>query len=173
MANTSIPTLQTGNKLTNLQTTSLTSAGSATPSALTWTDVTDGTTTLSVSITPTLNTSTVMISGTLCCGQSNAAGNRIVLRLLRGATPIIVGDSAGSRAQASLSWFANTSTTNSASTILFEWVDSPATTSATTYKLQYYTTSTNTFYVNRGSTDSDANTTFRTFSCINAIEVLA
>lgn len=83
---------------------------------------------LSVTITPTLSTSKVLITVTVdhrkTDGGSQSATN---FRLLRGATVI----------QTSTDLLYNNSAIWNASTYALTFLDSPATTSATTYKLQF------------------------------------
>ena len=121
-----------GGKLLQLQNTQITStlsvSNSATP--FTFVDVSGFTAT----ITPTLNTSKVMfqanISGALC---SSGGANRVYFRIMRGSTVIGVGD-AGTGTQSSSGFF-NTDGNAVLNNFLF-WLDTPATTSATTYKIQ-------------------------------------
>ena len=53
------------------------------------------------------------------------------------------------------------------------FLDSPSTTSETTYKIQGNTESGNTLTINRSATDSDSATHYRSASSITAIEVSA
>lgn len=89
---------------------------------------------------------------------------------MRDTTPIAVGDANGSRKQ---------STTESgyqaaiANTSCMMYLDSPATTSTTTYKLQWASEASGTIYLNRSYTNTD-NANFGTFvSTITVMEVTA
>jgi hypothetical protein len=92
---------------------------------------------LSATITPIRTTSKIMIISFINVGWDN---NRAVfVKLLRGSTDISIGDSAGSRTRSSFFTAAddgvgagNRWSLNGA----VNFLDSPATTSATTYKLQ-------------------------------------
>ena len=129
-------------------------------------------TSLSVSITPTSNTSKILVMATLS-GQGGYGSAAIMWRILRDSTAVGVGTAASSRTQATSGSFvaADTSTQNSGS---MTYLDSPATTSAVTYKIQVMTnTNGNTVYVNRSSGDSDSYQYARTASTITVMEILA
>jgi hypothetical protein len=133
-------------------------------SSTTMTDVTG----LSVSITPSSATSQVLVlvqlwgNGTL--GATNFFGN-----LVRGATAIDIGDTAGSRS--SVTFFGEASTALNCMSATF--LDSPATTSATTYKIQVRTQGSGTVFVNRRETDDDSATRPRLASTITVMEISA
>ena len=131
----------------------------------TYTDITG----LSVTITPTSASSTVLIFADV--NGSGGVGGDMVVQLLRNSTVIGNGDAAGSRRVA----FAQI---GSASGNIFNgsinFLDSPATTSATTYKIQgAQTAGAGTFYVNRSVDDVNSAYYVRTSSQITAIEVLS
>ncbi len=95
----------------------------------TFTDVTG----LSVSITPTSSSSKIMIRYGGCIGSgTNRIGH---IRLLRGSTAIFIGDQ-GESNQARASSTCVQNNTYYVSAFGGEFLDSPSTTSATTYKLQ-------------------------------------
>ena len=88
---------------------------------------------LSVAITPTSSSSKIMIRyGGLIGSGSNRIGH---IRLLRGSTAIFIGDQ-GESNQARASSTCVQSNTYYVSAFGGEFLDSPSTTSATTYKLQ-------------------------------------
>ena len=131
----------------------------------TFTDVTG----LSVSITPQSNTSKIfvmaVVSGTGQVGSTNFMG-----RLVRDSTAINVGDAAGTRIQATI----GARDQEYVSTMPIMFLDSPATTSATTYKIQVKAQSAGTTVViNRTGTDADAASNVRTVSNITVFEVSA
>lgn len=131
----------------------------------TFTDVTG----LSVAITPSATTSKVLVRCSVAAGAPGS-GTPIYFRVLRDATPIAVGDAAGSRLQASGGvghHFAGNPTNWT-----FEFLDAPATTSATTYKVQIVDPTVGGLcYVNRTSTDTDSGLFGRSSSTITVIEV--
>ena len=106
------------------------------------------------SITPSSASSKIMVQGVIVVGISS--GMDVFLRLRRGSTVIGVGDAAGSRRQGLSANAPND--TNKMCTIPFCYIDSPNTTSATTYGVQlaHPSSSTRTIYVNRNHTDSDS-----------------
>lgn len=138
----------------------------------TWTDITG----MSVSITPTRSTSKIMIVVSMFGVFWQQGFNGMILSLLRGSTAIGGGDAAGSRSRV-------IGTTNSTgyggvldigSQYHLTYIDSPATTSSTTYKMQFWQDSPGyPIYVNRGRVDTDTTVYPRTSSSIIAIEVAA
>jgi hypothetical protein len=110
-----------------------------------WIDVTG----LTVTITPS-NASNKILVFFQIMGASTSNG---WVRLVRDSTAIYVGTTAGSRQAVSSG---NLTTGNAAIQIQDSGVflDSPATTSATTYKIQVIT-DTGTFYVNQSTSDAD------------------
>lgn len=126
---------------------------------------------LSVSITPTSATSKILV--TVSFGGISANNSSFKMGVYRGATPIYVGDAAGSRPQASAQ--GQLSASFAALFGAFSYLDSPATTSSTTY--QVYLGSNGggvTVYLNR--TDRDYNAAgedARTASSIIVMEIAA
>lgn len=123
---------------------------------------------LSVAITPTLTTSKILIFCQIS-GDGLNASNGSMFRLLRDSTNLIVPTSPGSRASGALSLF--TTNTSSVDNGTIVYLDSPATTSATTYKIQGFATTSGNFYVNRSSTDTDNAAFMRTVSTITVMEI--
>ena len=124
---------------------------------------------LSVSITPKFSTSKIlvafngMLSGTVAVSGFN-------VRIVRDSTAVGVGTSTGSRTASTSSGYvgeANFPVSTSGS-----FLDSPATTSATTYKIQYFIAA-GTFYCNRGQADTDSAGIPRSVSTITVMEVAA
>jgi len=127
---------------------------------------------LSVSITPISSSSKIYINANIAVGTSGAQLH--FFRLMRNSTAICVGDSAGSRAQVSFAWYYGNSdyVSHTGSLPLF-FLDSPLTTSATTYKLQMAVQS-NTAWVNRNNSDTDsAQYGARATSTITVMEIAA
>ena len=126
---------------------------------------------MSVSITPSATSSKILILSTLNIA-SGAAAYGCHLRLVRGSTGIFVGDAASRRVQATCSTISVDNNFTFPQTINF--LDTPSTTSETTYKIQWHITYDNgtpIIYLNRSVTDGDAATNARTPSSIIAIEV--
>jgi hypothetical protein len=123
---------------------------------------------LSVTITPSSASSKILVFAFIS-GDGLIASNGSMFRLLRNSTDIIVPTSPGSRSSGALSLFSTNSSTVDSGTITY--LDSPATTSATTYKIQGFATSSGSFYVNRSSTDTDNSAFMRTVSTITVMEI--
>ena len=123
----------------------------------------------SVSITPSSATSKILVtvSGT-CSGQSATSGSN--LRLMRDSTAIGVGDAAGSRSRATTNSYQ--ADANQSNPFSMNFLDSPSTTSAITYKVQFFI-SAGTFYFNRAQSDSDVVGVHRYASTITVMEIAA
>jgi len=132
----------------------------------TWTDITG----LSVTITPSTSAKQILIMANVDVGVT--ADVLVALRLMRGATPIGIGDTPGSRTSATSGRYFNIGGTGGPThaTIPLLFLDSPATTSATTYKIQVFQNAAGTIVVNRSNSDGDAASSFRTISNITVIE---
>ena len=134
-----------------------------------YTDVTG----LSVSITPKFSTSKILVMMHVQIGHdSNVAG---FLRLMRDSTAIAVGTDVSSRNACTVCMSDDPSDDVIAS-LSMTFLDSPSTTSSTTYKVQMNTEgSGNTGYVhvNRSGEDADNNQNGRTCSTITVMEVSA
>lgn len=130
---------------------------------------------LTVSITPSSATAKVLVVTSIyTSGDGGAIGSYLYL-YRDGSLTTYIGDAAGSRARvtSSTSWEGQ----NNPDVQYVMFLDSPATTSAVTYSVRLghdrTAAGTSTVYVNRGTTDADANYTARTASSITAIEVAA
>lgn len=124
---------------------------------------------LSVTITPSSTSSKVLVFANMAHGQ-NTAGCFV---LVRGATAIALGDTAGSRQRVTMGASAAVGNNAQGSSSLCV-LDSPATTSATTYKMQYTGDQAGSFFaLNRGFTDTDNVAHFRASSTITVMEISA
>jgi len=131
---------------------------------------------ITATITPTATSSKVLIMCQITATAASSGGSTIeaYLRLLRGTTDISQGDSADDRTLVTTGiGGARGADDGDNGTIIF--LDSPSTTSATTYKIQGADRDLGggTFYLNRGVTDSDATNKSRGSSNIILMEVLA
>lgn len=142
-----------------LQVVSTAKTDSFSAASTSYTDITG----LSATITPSSSSSKILIS-------ANTNGSIVAyIQLLRDSTAIFIGDTAGSRVRATQAIYA--AAPNIPTAASFIYLDSPSTTSAITYKLQGRAES-GTFYINRGSTDTDAGTSYpRTASSITVMEI--
>jgi hypothetical protein len=137
-------------------------------SSETFTDVTG----LSVAITPSSSSSKILIKYGGCMGTND---NRTAhVRLVRDSTTnIFVGDQ-GESSQARASSSVGSDQTYYQQSFGGEFLDSPSTTSATTYKLQIASgDSSNTIYVGRSDNNSNEFSRSRTPSFITVMEVAA
>ena len=133
----------------------------------TYTDITG----LSVSITPSSASNKILVMYNVSVGSNGTSGFAYT-KLLRGSTSIFVGDTAGSRISAS-----NGGTSISSNVIskhCIQFLDSPSTTSSTTYKIQAYAqVGTAQIYVNRTYSDLDTTGFTRDASSITVMEIAA
>ena len=139
-------------------------------SSQSYTDVTG----LSVSITPTSTSSKIFIilDIKVGAGHEDAA---FAGRLVRGSTAIYIGDAASNRTQGS---FGTSRQSGNAGYDIIQdrqavFLDSPSTTSATTYKVQVQGNNGRDTLVNRTYDDSDDDDTPRVASSITVMEVSA
>ena len=151
--------------LTNVQQTFLTGTNGVANST-TYVDVNDGTANLAVTITPTYSTSKILVTVHLYVGVS--AGTQVSARLLRGSTVIGGGVTASNRQGVFAAIYSEDSGRNES--LDYTYLDSPATTSATTYKVQLNCPSA-TVYVNRSGSDGDLTNQFRGACNIIAREI--
>ena len=128
---------------------------------------------LSVTITPSATSSKILVFFTVNVGQSTTA--TIHVRLVRGSTPIYVGDaSGGSRLQDSaILRSASSPYSLEVGNLQGTFLDSPSTTNATVYKLQGVlgASYSGTFHVNSSAADSNADYSGRTASSITVMEI--
>ena len=153
-------TMPTGSVLQVVQTVKTDTFSSATQNA--WVDVTG----LSVSITPSSSSNKILVIGNI----NYAAGSNVYYRIVRGSTEICVGDTAGSRISATGSSGYNSTDGNVGKTGAINYLDSPSTTSSTTYKVQVYGFNIGP-YVNRVVTDTDSAVSARGASTIIVMEI--
>lgn len=151
-----------------LQVVSVTKTDAFVGSTLTaWTDITG----MSVSITPSSSTSKILVQ-VFMNGGSYDGIEKASWRLMRNSTAIDVGDAASNRPRATGDqgapnqyWTAYTGAA---------YLDSPATTSALTYKCQYLASDSAQFWVNRTAADRDGTyLDSRTASTILVMEISA
>ena len=125
---------------------------------------------LSVSITPSSASNKILVTANL----NFSAGDmqNIAWRLVRGSTDLYMGDAASNRTRASGAVRVSTNQDAEHQNCTSIFLDSPNTTSATTYKVQWCRTySTNTIYMNRASEDTDDDDRTRVPSSILVQEV--
>tara|TARA_R100001463_G_scaffold121043_1_gene177199 strand:+ start:299 stop:814 length:516 start_codon:yes stop_codon:yes gene_type:complete len=121
---------------------------------------------LSASITPSSSSNKVLIHISLM-GAGRAGANIANFRLLRGSTVIYLGDADSSRGRGFATAIDSDEYAQESNSGTF--LDSPSTTSATTYKVQLR--SNNTVYINRAATSQDDAGNYRTASTITLMEI--
>jgi hypothetical protein len=145
-----------------LQVVSTIKTDTFTTNSTSFTDITG----VSVSITPSAATSKVLVMVTL--GDVEQPNDSAYgFRFMRDSTAIAVGDAAGSRLQAT---FAGVTSAGRGGALGFTFLDSPATTSATTYKIQGYSGG-STIKINRTDIDTDSTSFARSASTITVMEI--
>ena len=159
--------ITSGTAGTVLQVVSTTKTDTFTTTSSSFVDLTG----VSVSITPTSASSKIMIIATLMAG-ADASSTTFMSRLVRNSTSIALGDSASNRTQVTFGTD-DMITANTNLSIALTFLDSPSTTSATTYKVQVAQTRTagGTLTVNRDGQDSDDVQVPRGSSTITVMEI--
>jgi hypothetical protein len=154
-----------------LQVASTVKTDAFTTTSTSYTDVTG----LTVTITPSATSSKILLIA--CLNYSvvdNISGYGTAFRFNGGNSSTFVGDAAGSRTRAVVNFFAQDiwRVNNQLLPINMVYLDSPSTTSATTYAVQMKMTA-QTGYVNRSGTDADDSLRGRGASSITALEISA
>jgi len=128
---------------------------------------------LTATITPSSTSSKILVMPNINVGTSG--DNHIAITIFRGTTAICIGDTASNRPRASFTasldstghtWLMQSASQN--------FLDSPSTTSATTYSLKIGGNGSATIYINRSSRDNNAtNEDGRYASTITLMEISA
>ena len=149
-----------GNKVSTETTTNLASAGN-------WADV------ISVDITPAATSSTILITAMISTGAGDYGDGACLLRCLRDSTQIAGGTASGSRISTTSGRGNENQGTNSNLNIPVVWMDSPSTTSAVTYKVQFAARggASVSAYIGRSGTDGDSAETQRTSCNLTLMEI--
>lgn len=130
---------------------------------------------ISVSITPTSASNKILVMAMLTAGVGGGTVGQYYT-LKRGATEIAIGDAAGNRQRVTNGTIGDTSAQAGESLISASLIalDSPATTSATTYSvdISHASGSTQTVYINRSLSDGNFDYIARGVSTITVFEVI-
>ena len=127
---------------------------------------------MSVTITPSSSSSKVLV--TVVMNVSGGDNQAVAWRLLRGSTPIYIGDADGNRIRVAASVRVATNGDAEMVNCSAVFLDSPNTTSATTYKIDWARPfASSQIYLNRPSEDYDNNDRARAPSSILVQEVAA
>ena len=122
-----------------------------------------------LSITPTLASSTIIVSGHISFTSSSGTGVAAAA-LFRNGTIVLQGDAAGSRGRTYMGRTAPVAG-GSQNPVGFSLLDSPATTSAITYSIRIASDQAATVFLNRSQTNTDGAFEYRSASSMVAMEV--
>ena len=136
----------------------------------TFTDITDGTNALSISITPASSSSKFLLMMNISAAANNGS-SRFGFRFMRDSTAVGIGVTQGSRTSVAVQGTGTTSN-NIDEELTSIFLDSPATASAITYKIQgHVEQSSSTLIINRSSTNANNNSVYRTASSFTLMEI--
>ena len=162
----SLPAAISTGKVLQIQTTTKENAFSTTSTS--FVDITG----LSVSITPTSSSNKIFVMSHI--HVSHGASRGMYVQLVRGSTELHRGEASSNRIRATVGTCSDEgASTANAYTGGFQYLDSPATTSATTYKLQARIGSTNEGHINKKTDDQDNDSGYRFASGITVMEIEA
>jgi len=127
---------------------------------------------MSVSITPSSSSNKILVLCSMMIGGQN--GSLYVYKLLRGSTDICIGDAASSRVRSTI-FGQHYGSAYIGESVSISFLDSPSTTSATTYKVQGRAESSGNqrISVNTSDNDGDSGNVGRTASTITVMEISA
>jgi hypothetical protein len=128
---------------------------------------------LSITITPKSASSKIIVNAVASTGSSNGADGSTILRMIRDSTPIGIGNASGSKIRAGSGRGTNNQDGNTMLNIPLQVTDTPNTTSAVTYTLQFAVRGTGnlTAYLNRSGGDADTAEYQRTSSSLVVQEI--
>ena len=127
---------------------------------------------LSASITPSSASNKILMTVSVPFGAST----RAFFKLVRGSTDILLGDSAGSRIPANFHGYGDATVGDAFYALQmfsFSVLDTPSTTSSTTYKIQWRANTGGTIYINRDGDDTNNTEHSRSASTIILMEIAA
>jgi hypothetical protein len=124
---------------------------------------------ISAAITPSASSSKVLVLINLAVSTADGSGGGV--KLVRGSTDILIGDAASSRQRTSQMTTTSGGRGNMPCQIIY--LDSPSSTSETTYKIQAFCESGLAFNLNKQTNDTDNASFGRMASSIVLMEVLA
>ena len=152
-------------KILQIVQTSIT-ANTASTTSTSFVDITG----MTVDITPSSASSKVLVVINLNASATPAGGYMAIIKLLRGATDIFIGNQADSN-RARATFVSRTYSNQSVNNMAGQFLDTPSTTSATTYKLQWFTESGGTAHLNLANAGSDIAKYGTTVSTMTVMEI--
>ena len=150
-----------------VRSTTLTTTATYAISGMTWTEVSGLTTT----ITPTRSDSKILCMVSIGAIASNGDNQRYGMALRRGSTNIGVNSDGANHTRANWCYTGRNLGNAPDAHISYTYLDSPASTSAQTYKVMITTEGSYTLYINRSSGDSDSSSVFRAASTFTLMEI--
>ncbi len=153
-----------------LQVKSVTMVGVQIFAGTAFTDITDGNNPLSISITPSSSSSKFLLS-MLVSASSDNGSSRFGFKFLRNSTSIGIGETEGSRTPITVTGLGSSSN-NVDEALTATFLDSPATASAITYKIQgNVEQSGSNLIINRSNTNANNSTVYRPISSFTVMEI--
>jgi hypothetical protein len=134
----------------------------------TWTAIGSGSNGLNLDITPSATTSKILL--TCHINLSNQSGQRGGLSFFRGSTMIGQGDGNGNKTAAG-TFFVGVSNDNGQQGFSMQYLDSPSTTSSTTYTVKFFMENATNVVINEGHGSSNDASHFQGASSITAMEI--
>ena len=130
---------------------------------------------MTIAITPTKTSSKILLAVNLSIGAYTVGSAGKIQRDIGGGgySDLLIGDAASSRTRCTWHFRAATGGVYTVDPFNCTFLDSPSTTSATTYKIQWAATGGNTIYLNRSWDDTDSANYPRSASSMTVMEVLA
>jgi hypothetical protein len=128
---------------------------------------------LTVSITPTVSTSKILVMVTIGDAGAATSAGTLGLNLVRGSTNIAQGTASGSSTVTTFGVGSFGDQNASWGSQSITYLDSPATTSATTYKVQFASTYNSISCTINGSNNNAGSYNLSTYSTITVMEIAA
>lgn len=128
---------------------------------------------LTATITPSSASAKVLIIAQVVTGEGKNDMDMGMVKVTRGGTDIYRGDAASNRTRTVFGGYSRTPIADRINSHSVVYLDSPATTSATTYQVEIGSPTTAPVYINRSYDDTDLSRTARGASSITVIEVAA
>ena len=150
-----------------VKSTTMTTTATYSISGMTWTEVGGLTTT----ITPTRSDSKILVMANIGGISSNGEYQRYGMALRRDNQNIGVNSDGVNHTRANWTYYGRNFGNTPDTFAVFNHLDSPATTSAVSYKVMITTEGSYTLYINRSVTDSSASSVFRCASSLTLMEI--
>tara|TARA_Y100000361_G_scaffold129498_1_gene125008 strand:- start:170 stop:703 length:534 start_codon:yes stop_codon:yes gene_type:complete len=150
-----------------VKSTTMTTTATYSISGMTWTEVSGLTTT----ITPIRSDSKILVMANIGGISSNGEYQRYGMALRRNSQNIGVNSDGANHTRANWTYYGRNFGNTPDTFAVFNHLDSPATTSAVSYKVMITTEGSYTLYINRSVTDSSSSSVFRCASSLTLMEI--